>query len=296
MKMLKKMVMSVALLSTSLMTMNAYAFNLGDVIGVVKDQVSSKTSASGENAVYSSDEKCLSMVPSGAPASPKADVKLIYLCHQGYVLGYNRLNKTPTWVGEYLTRANLDTKNAQRNDNFRPDPMLTDINPSYSATLKDYAGSSRVGAGFDRGHMAPAEDFRKYPDQMDESFYLTNMVPQNSNNNRGVWAALEKNVRYWAQKYEAAEVVTGPIYYNGRTQGKLGSVAIPTHLYKVIYLPTQGKAIGFILPNSPVDKSALGQYAMSVSDAEKLSGMTFFPRLSESIKAKKPTDLQIFDR
>ena len=293
----KNVMLAAVIACSSLFAFNANAFGLGDIIGAAKEIAgANKGSTTNEPIVRPSDAQCMSMIPSGFPKTPYPDSIKLNICHQGYVLGYNTQTKTPIWVGEYLTRQNLDTKNATRNDNFRPDPMVLKVNPSSSATLQDYAGSSRVGSGYDRGHMAPAEDFRKFPEQMDESFYLSNMVPQNSNNNRGIWAALEKNVRYWAQKYEAAEVVTGPIYYKGQSQGRLGTVEIPTHLYKVIYLPKKGVAIGFILPNSPVEKSELPNYAMSVSNVEELSGMKFFPRIAQSIKDNKPNDLQVFDK
>lgn len=302
-----KKVLAVAGIGLAALSFNASAFHFGldSVAGYVKDKVVEKTVdsakdkmsnvASSGREVRPSAEHCKSLMPSGYPTMPGGS-NLVYLCHQGYVVGYNTQYKTPAWVAELLTRENLDTKNATRNDNFRPDPALLRANASASASLSDYSGSSHVGQGYDRGHMAPAEDFRKFPDQMDESFYLSNMVPQNSNNNRGVWAALEKNVRDWAQRYQVAEVVTGPIYYNGRSQGNLGNIAIPTHLYKVVYLPTKNEAMAFILPNAPVDKSALPQYAMSVSDAEKLTGMKFFPGVSDAVKAVKPADLKIFNR
>lgn len=292
-----KKVLLIAGLSLSVFSMNANAFHIGldTVAGFVKDKVEnhvSQTTATSQE-VRPDAAHCKSLMPSGYPT---VSGNLVYLCHQGYVVGYNPQYKTPAWVAELLTRENLDTKNASRNDNFQPDPALLRTNASYSASLSDYSGSSRVGQGYDRGHMAPAEDFRKFPEQMNESFYLSNMVPQNSNNNRGVWAALEKNVRDWAQRYEVAEVVTGPVYYNGRSQGNLGNVAIPTHLFKVVYLPKRNEAMAFILPNAPVEKSALPEYAMSIADAEKLTGMKFFPGVSESVKTVKPTDLRIFNR
>ena len=196
----KNVMLAAVIACSSLFAFNANAFGLGDIIGAAKEIAgANKGSTTNEPIVRPSDAQCMSMIPSGFPKTPYPDSIKLNICHQGYVLGYNTQTKTPIWVGEYLTRQNLDTKNATRNDNFRPDPMVLKVNPSSSATLQDYAGSSRVGSGYDRGHMAPAEDFRKFPEQMDESFYLSNMVPQNSNNNRGIWAALEKNVRYWAQ-------------------------------------------------------------------------------------------------
>lgn len=285
----KNVMLAAVIAYSSLFAFNANAFGLGDIIGAAKEIAgASKGSTTNEPIVRPSDAQCMSMIPSGFPKTPYPDSIKLNICHQGYVLGYNTQTKTPIWVGEYLTRENLNARYTKRNDNFRPDPMVLKVNPSASATLEDYAGSSRVGSGYDRGHMAPADDFRKSAEQMDESFYLSNIVPQNTNNNRGIWQSLEKSVRNWAQKYEAAEIVTGTIYYKGQSQGRLGTVSIPTHLYKVIYLPKKGVAVGFILPNSPLDSNTLANYAMSISHVEQLSGMKFFPNLPQSVKDNMP--------
>lgn len=256
--------------------------------------------------VFSTASIAASCADTNPLGQPKSEIKLMPICHTGYSVGYNASYLTPGWVAENLTRQNLDDKNAVRQNDFRPDPT---INPRYSASLKDYARS-----GFDRGHMAPAEDFRKFPDQMSESFYLSNMIPQNSENNRGIWAMVEKNTRYWANKYEQVLVVTGPIYYGGKSLGYAGRVPVPTHIYKIVYSPRENKGLAIILPNMPVDKNMLkerflekdpskkAQYdselqgIKTIAFAKKVTGINFFPKLDPSVKQTLPTDWMIFNR
>jgi len=256
--------------------------------------------------VFSVGSYAASCADTNPLGQPQSETQYMPICHTGYSVGYNATYRVPGWVAENLTRANLDDKNAMRQNDFRPDPT---INPRYSASLKDYARS-----GFDRGHMAPAEDFRKFPDQMSESFYLSNMIPQNPENNRGIWAMVEKNTRYWANKYEQVLVVTGPIYYGGKTVGMAGRIPAPTYIYKIVYSPRENKGLAIILPNAPVDKNMLKDHFFekdpqkraeydseiqgikTIAFAEKVTGINFFPKLDPAVKNSLPTNWMIFNR
>jgi endonuclease G len=73
-----------------------------------------------------------------------------------------------------------------RTDTFRADPAVA---PDwYRVQSTDYFAS-----GFDRGHMTPNAD-RDNPASIplnQETFLMSNMVPQAPNNNQGPWADLE---------------------------------------------------------------------------------------------------------
>lgn len=236
---------------------------------------------SGTSVVYAA---CASN-PMGQPQS---HLKLINVCHEGYAVGYNPATKSPAWVSQDLKRENLDEKNTYRVDNFRPDPSIP---IQYSATLKDYARS-----GYDRGHMAPSEDFRESAQQMDESFFLSNIVPQNPANNRGIWLVAEKNTRYWAKKYQQVLVVTGPIYDNGKTMGFAGKVPVPTHIYKVVYAPGMNEGLAFIVENIPLEKQQLPMSVHSINEVEKRTGITFFPKANPGFKNTIPEDWLVFNK
>lgn len=228
------------------------------------------------NVSYAASECNQSLGQYGWPQSSK---QLVSVCHSGYAVGYNSQTKTPAWVIENITRESLsitDGKKAERDESFQPDPTIP---LSISATTQDYYRS-----GYDRGHMAPAADFAASQDQMHESFYFTNMVPQNSNLNRGAWSKLEANIRYWAKQYNGVYVVTGPIYYKGQALGKAGTVFVPTHIFKAIYAPSQNQAIAFIVPNQPTDWSDMSKYITTVGNLEKVAGINIFPKVSQQVK------------
>ncbi len=195
------------------------------------------------------------------------------IVHTGFALVYDEEHEQPRWVAYELTRDEVHGM-YERRDNFRPDPSIS----TESATLADYRGS-----GYDRGHLAPAADMVWSEEALSDSFYMSNMSPQNPEFNRGIWAKLEATVRNLATTEKAVHVVTGPILSDGpyKTIGK-NKVSIPNYYYKVIldYNEPDKKAIGFLLPNAG-SKKDLSTFATSVDEIEAISGIDFFPQLPD---------------
>lgn len=96
---------------------------------------------------------------------------------------------------------------------------------------------------YDKGHLAPNDDFRFDSISQIESMYYTNCAPQNRYLNRGVWKSLENHVRDLA-KYYTVEVWTGCIYGNRYS----GSLRIPSYYWKVIKY--NGVYESYKMPNS----------------------------------------------
>lgn len=193
--------------------------------------------------------------------------------HTGYILSYNEEAEQPSYVAYELTKEEVYGA-LDRADNFREDKAVN----TGSAVLSDYKGS-----GYDRGHMAPAADFKWSEEAMSDTFYLSNMSPQVPEFNRGIWGDLEAIVRQMAVDNEKIYITTGPVLTDGpyKTIGK-NKVAVPNQYYKVIldYTDPDIKAIGFVLPNS--DKTEkIENYVMSVDDVEKITGLDFFYQLDD---------------
>jgi endonuclease G len=96
------------------------------------------------------------------------------------------------------------TGNLSRVDTFRADSA---VSPDwYRVQSTDYFAS-----GFDRGHMTPNAD-RDNPATIplnQETFLMSNMVPQAPNNNQGPWADLEAFLRTLLPANEVY-IVAGP--------------------------------------------------------------------------------------
>ncbi len=213
---------------------------------------------------------------------------------QGYVLSYDAKHLQAHWVAERLNRLSLEGP-GERKDNFREDPQ---VDQEHRSRLADYAGS-----GFDRGHLSPAEDNVASQEQMDESFFLSNMSPQIGKKfNRHYWAYLEDRIRRWA-KAEAVEnlfVITGPIYMHTNEQSVPGKVfltyqvigpnrvAVPTHFFKVMLAELKTgevQSLALVLPNRGINNSEpLENFLRSIDQVEKLAGLDFFNRLPDPLE------------
>ena len=184
--------------------------------------------------------------------------------------------KTPQWVAWELTKKETKGKEGRTNK-FLPDPDVRGA----KAYTGDYTKS-----GYDRGHMAPAADMKWSKQAMKESFYMSNICPQNPNLNRGDWNDLEEKSRQWAKKYGAVYIACGPIYDTKRPK-RIGNnkVAVPHAFYKVILINDKKnpQAIGFIFPNSAGHKP-LKKYIVTVDSVEKRTNIDFFPALPDEVE------------
>lgn len=212
--------------------------------------------------------------------------------HQFYSLSYIEKHEQAEWVAYELTKEHLQGERVRRNDNFRPDPAVS----TGSATPNDYRGS-----GYDRGHLCPAADMGFNAQAMDETFFMSNMSPQDRHLNHGVWRELEENTRDWAKKFKKLYIVTGPILKNTRGSiGKQNKVSIPTAYYKVLVDMSEPeiKGIGYVIPNEVRDEP-LDFFAKSIDEVEKLTGINFFPQLSttmeQQLEAKFDVNLWKYD-
>lgn len=204
------------------------------------------------------------------------------IVHKGYIVSYNADWKIPNWVAYELTDTEVAGEEP-RAKKFVPDPMV----PKYeSATTDDYKNS-----GWDRGHMAPAADMKWHPQAMKESFYLSNVCPQNHNLNGGVWKDLEEQIRDLAVLKGRIYVVCGPIVsVDYQTIGP-NKVAIPSAFFKVLLQEDDGKiyTIGFVYENV-AGRRPMSTYAMTVDDVEELTGIDFFPSLQDKIEKQAESE------
>jgi endonuclease G len=192
------------------------------------------------------------------------------LCYKEFAVMHSGVSKTPLWSAEHLTRNMLSGK-AQRSNEFHAEERLSH---NERAELNDYAHS-----GYDRGHMSPSADFID-PQSNQECFTLANMVPQNHNNNAGVWSHIESATRYLAKKSGEAYIITGPIFQGNNIQRIGGRVLVPTSIFKAIYLPSSGQGGVYIAPNVAGNNYSV----ISIADLEKLTGINLFPKMSQASK------------
>lgn len=200
------------------------------------------------------------------------------IVRSGYCLSYDGKNKNPEWVYECLTEKNVYGDAKRENCQFKEDEDLPDF---LRTTIFDYKLS-----GFDRGHLAPAANHKYDDTAMADTFFLSNVCPQDPSLNRGIWSRLEKHARSLTKTNEKVHVISGPLYLpnleeNGKRYVKyevigLNNVAVPTHFYKIIILENEKvKDIeAYIIPNDKCnkDKNELSDFSTTIENIQKLAG------------------------
>ncbi len=193
--------------------------------------------------------------------------------YTGFNVSFNADLHIPNYVVYELTRSEV------QGEEPRADKFLCDETVKGCPTTTDYTGS-----GYDRGHMAPAADMKWSKQAMKESFYLTNICPQNHSLNSGGWKRLEEKVRAWADRDSAIIVISGPLL-DGPVSRLTSGVAVPTGFFKVVLAPFASpmRAIAFVYKNEGGQKK-VEQQVVSVDEVERLTGFDFFSSLPDDIE------------
>ena len=155
---------------------------------------------------------------------------------------------------------------------------MSTVVKSKSADYINYKGS-----GYDRGHLVPAGDRRFSLQAYNETFYTSNISPQDREFNAGIWNDLEQQARRWAKKYSPLYVITGGVLEEGLEEIGQEDVDVPDVFYKIIARKNgnQIETISFLIPNKP-QFSPLRNFIVSIDDIEKETGIDFFAELPEN--------------
>ncbi|MCR5761824.1 MAG: DNA/RNA non-specific endonuclease [Treponema sp.] len=203
--------------------------------------------------------------------------------YTGFTLCYRESYELSEWVAYILTREELNKVTG------RPKKYYTDYNIStMSAEPSDYSRS-----GYDRGHLAPAADMEWSKQSAKESSYMSNIAPQISQLNQGLWNELEQKVRKWAETFGEIAVITGPILEKDPSEyKKIGknNISVPEYYYKVLLAPQKtedGKgtfiALAFIMPNQNCTGSVF-DYAATIDEIETRTGLNFFSLIPDKLE------------
>jgi len=148
--------------------------------------------------------RCPIHLPKGLPTGEATENDTIVV-RDIYCLGADPDTKFADWVAYKLDRQTIGNSQTETERVWEPDPEL---DPAVTLEPEDYERAYKT-LGIDRGHLAPLASFRGANWQ--QTNYLSNIVPQDSNFNRGVWADLEEDIRDMART-ETIYVITGTAY------------------------------------------------------------------------------------
>jgi len=232
------------------------------------------------------DELCLFGMPAHESDWERGSTRVVV--RAGYALEHADVEKIPVWVCERVKKAHTSGTADRNRCSFKPE---YEIAKGARAELADYKGS-----GFDRGHQAPAADFKYDQDRMRESFVLSNVAPQvGSGFNRGIWRVLEQRVRACVDCRGEVYVITGPLFCAPDEDGPQAAhesigqnrVAVPTHFYKILVARNVAgawEAVAFVLENQKHAKEKDAEYSFAgyvkpIDWIEETTGLNFMPDL-----------------
>lgn len=197
----------------------------------------------------------------------KVDLNNQIIRYDGFIISYNEQYEQANWVYYVLKPSDFVGEETKRRNNFRVDKNIK----SGTASLADYKGS-----GYDRGHLKPSGDEPCDSVQMSETFYMSNMSPQEPSFNRGVWKRLETYVRNTAMKSDSVIVITGGVLTDNLPTIGENEVAVPRFYYKVIRIYNDGKVetLCFLLKNEK-SKEPLYTFRQELSVLENFVGIEF---------------------
>ncbi len=189
---------------------------------------------------------------------------------------YNKNYRVPNCVAYELTNtmtSMADSRDAEIRDDYK---FERDHDVKGCPDWWEYKES-----GYTRGHMAPAMDMRWDKTAMRECFLMTNICPQLDAMNDGEWRHVEEAVHKWSRTAGRLIVFTGPIFSDDMDRiGKRSDIAVPERFFKVIYSPSQNRAIAFVMPNKAMPNSWTN-YATTIDEVEALTGYDFLSTLED---------------
>lgn len=225
---------------------------------------------------------------------------------RNYSCCYNTDYYAPLWTAYPLAYSH--TQGSGHTSSWRWNPYLE---YSQQVNVKDHGYEVNYGDGtYARGHMCPNADRKSDDAQNEQTFYLTNQLPQIQNGfNGGIWSSLENAVRNLAQSTDTVYVAVGPVYrkvggsetikHLTASEGiNPSTLDIPNYFYKVLlkvkrngpYI-TSASAIGFWFEHKVYESgSSYTSYAVSVDQIESWTGIDFFSNLPDKLESTAETN------
>lgn len=214
---------------------------------------------------------------------------------RNFTLCFDRKSKGAIWVAYPLHSCHRGSGN--RTDDWEYDPKIP---TQYQPRLYSSYGS------YTRGHQLPSSSRNKTKDINRATFYFSNMTPQTSTFNSGVWAKLEGSVQDNVCS-DTLYVVSGAIFdgqhdssVDVTTTDKSGNVcAVPSHYYKALLRTKSGstgkairsinkaedlQAIAILMKHVDYSTSLQSSDIISIEELEEITGVTFFPSINDAIE------------
>ncbi|MDP0501942.1 MAG: DNA/RNA non-specific endonuclease [Verrucomicrobiota bacterium JB022] len=215
---------------------------------------------------------------------PEPTGGLSLLQREGFMVAYDEGRENPAWVAYKLAGPPRfpSTK--------RPSRFSTDDETRVRVSHDDYTGT-----GYDRGHMAPNFAICTYygPEAQEQTFLMSNIVPQDPDLNQGPWRELEEQIATtFTERFDAVYVITGPVYDHEREMlpkrdpKDPNNVEIPDAFFQVIVGQKADtvQAMGILMPQEAGRRDDWRDYVRSIDEIEAMTGYDFMSKLPDDLE------------
>ncbi len=201
------------------------------------------------------------------------------LTNSGYVVGYSETLRDPLWAAYRMWDLPSIPEPPPRPEKFTED----------GRTVARVRSEEYSGSGYDRGHLAPnfAIATRFGPGGQEETFRMSNIIPQKHSLNAGLWKELEmRAATSYPARFQEVWVMAGPVF--GPKPARLrGGVAVPEACWMVMLDEHEGRVRtqAFLFPQEASADAPLERYLTSIDHIEELTGLDLFPDLPDAAEA-----------
>lgn len=210
---------------------------------------------------------------------PAAETGDVIIAHEGYTSCISTQFLVPKWVAHQVSDQLLQGDARRDGSSYPSDNAFPNLKANAYAL-----------SGYDHGHLAPAGDFKRSDNLMNESFYMINMSPQHGCMNQKGWCVLESNVRHWARQNPGSMfyVFSGAVldeFIDSLCIDNATTVYVPAQFYKIVIEQTstgQVQSAGFLVANSDVPFNDLPGGRVSIDEIESIIGINFMPHLTQA--------------
>jgi endonuclease G len=198
-----------------------------------------------------------------------------------FTIEYSTTKKHPKWVAWPLYKSHMGSSG--RTDAWQFDPRIPE---AARPTREDFYG-------YDRGHLCPSADRTQSREMNAQTFMYSNMSPQVSAFNQGIWGTLETKVRGWVGSDTLYICAGGTVLKESDIMSYTSpsSMAVPKYYFKVILRKKTATgaydAIGFWFENKSYGSEApSSKQVKPIDEIETLTGIDFFYQLPADIQTQ----------
>lgn len=217
-----------------------------------------------------------------------------------YCLEYSPLQWHSRWVA-FRFDATTRMKRVSRKDyDIKPQyPADPKLNPDLA--IEDDASFN----GYNHGHLCASADRLFSREGNDQTFYMTNMSPQNGNFNSSYWSVLENLVQDKGRNNTFSDtlyVCKGGTIEPGQILTRVADkrIVVPKYYFMALLKVKNGtySSIAFCMEHKdygrgPHSRSEMVKHAMSVDQLEEFTDIDFFHNLPDRAEAAVETSYNL---